>query len=86
MAISSHSHFSKLFAKATGQKAQDHVDPDIDFHRLAARFDITGGYIKNAVLRAAMMAASHGRRLDEDHLADAAAAVCEELGRLVKPR
>ncbi|HEV7555517.1 MAG TPA: AAA family ATPase, partial [Kofleriaceae bacterium] len=37
----------------------DHVD----FHALAERFDMTGGYIKNAVVRAAVIAARAGRAM-----------------------
>jgi ATP-dependent 26S proteasome regulatory subunit len=40
----------------------------IDFHALAERFDMTGGYIKNAVVRAAVIAARAGRGLTSDDL------------------
>jgi ATPase family protein associated with various cellular activities (AAA) len=40
----------------------------VDFHALAERFDMTGGYIKNAVVRAAVIAARAGRGLTADDL------------------
>jgi len=40
----------------------------VDFHALAERFDMTGGYIKNAVVRAAVIAARAGRGLTSDDL------------------
>jgi hypothetical protein len=39
-----------------------------DFHALAERFDMTGGYIKNAVVRAAVIAARAGRAMIADDL------------------
>jgi hypothetical protein len=40
----------------------------VDFHALAERFDMTGGYIKNAVVRAAVIAARAGRAMSPDDL------------------
>jgi len=40
----------------------------VDFHALAERFDMTGGYIKNAVVRAAVIAARAGRGLTAEDL------------------
>ncbi|HEY0482149.1 MAG TPA: ATP-binding protein, partial [Kofleriaceae bacterium] len=40
----------------------------VDFHALAERFDMTGGYIKNAVVRAAVIAARAGRDLTAEDL------------------
>jgi len=40
----------------------------VDFHALAERFDMTGGYIKNAVVRAAVIAARAGRAITADDL------------------
>jgi hypothetical protein len=41
---------------------------EVDFHALAERFDMTGGYIKNAVVRAAVVAARAGRNLTAEDL------------------
>jgi ATP-dependent 26S proteasome regulatory subunit len=40
----------------------------VDFHALAERFDMTGGYIKNAVVRAAVIAARAGREMKAEDL------------------
>jgi hypothetical protein len=40
----------------------------VDFQALAERFDMTGGYIKNAVVRAAVIAARAGRALAAEDL------------------
>jgi hypothetical protein len=40
----------------------------VDFHALAERFDMTGGYIKNAVVRAAVIAARAGRTMVAEDL------------------
>ena len=40
----------------------------VDFHALAERFDMTGGYIKNAVVRAAVIAARAGRAMAAEDL------------------
>jgi SpoVK/Ycf46/Vps4 family AAA+-type ATPase len=40
----------------------------VDFDALAERFDMTGGYIKNAVVRAAVIAARAGRAMQAEDL------------------
>jgi len=40
----------------------------VDFHAIAERFDMTGGYIKNAVVRAAVIAARAGRAMVAEDL------------------
>jgi hypothetical protein len=40
----------------------------VDFRALAERFDMTGGYIKNAVVRAAVIAARAGRAMSPEDL------------------
>ena len=55
---------------------------EIDFARLGKRFQLTGGYIKNAVLRAAMHAAERGRPMDTALLTEAARAEIAAQGRL----
>jgi SpoVK/Ycf46/Vps4 family AAA+-type ATPase len=58
--------------------------PDVDFGRLAADFEMTGGHIKNAVLRGAFAAASQGRVLDNEVLYQAALDEYREMGKLVR--
>ena len=55
-----------------------------DFKWLAANFELSGGHIKNAVVRAAISAAEHDQALGLDHLRDAATWTCRELGMLVR--
>jgi hypothetical protein len=58
------------------------VVPDIDFARLANDLVMTGGYIKNAVLRAAYSAADEGSPIGMHHLWRAARAEYEAMGKL----
>jgi ATP-dependent 26S proteasome regulatory subunit len=58
------------------------VAPDIDFARLANDLVMTGGYIKNAVLRAAYSAADEGSSIGMHHLWRAARAEYEAMGKL----
>jgi SpoVK/Ycf46/Vps4 family AAA+-type ATPase len=44
------------------------VSPDIDFQHLGERFRISGGIIRNIVLRAAFLAASAGQPISMGHL------------------
>jgi SpoVK/Ycf46/Vps4 family AAA+-type ATPase len=56
---------------------------DADFRSLAERFEMTGGYIKNAVIRAAYLAAASAeRRITADTLLLAAQREWEDLGKL----
>jgi SpoVK/Ycf46/Vps4 family AAA+-type ATPase len=56
---------------------------DVDFQRLAERFQMTGGYIKNAAMRAAYLAASSdAKRISQAILEKAAALEWEEMGKL----
>ncbi len=48
------------------------LEPDIDFARLAQRYEMSGGYIRNAVLRAAFLAADEGSAIAMRHLLRAA--------------
>ena len=60
------------------------VAADIDFADLAQRFDLAGGSIKSAVVRAAVYAAEAGGPITAAHLVRAAAAEAREMGRLVR--
>jgi hypothetical protein len=55
---------------------------DIDFAALSRRFKLSGGYIRNASLRAAFLAAEEGVALSHDHLERAVRAEFRELGKL----
>ncbi|MEO7732836.1 MAG: ATP-binding protein [Kofleriaceae bacterium] len=56
---------------------------DVDLGAIAMRFDMAGGYIKNAVVRAAFLAAERGAlAIDHDTLLHAAALEWSELGNL----
>jgi hypothetical protein len=55
---------------------------DFDFAALARRFPLSGGYIRNSVLRAAFIAAHERRPLSHDHLMRAVALEYRELGKL----
>ncbi len=54
----------------------------IDFASLAARFKLSGGYIRNASLRAAFLAAEEGLTLTQDHIERAIRAEFREIGKL----
>ncbi len=60
------------------------VAADIDFFGLAEAVELSGGHIKNAVLRAAFYAARAGTAIEHDHLFDAAVAEARETGHLVR--
>ncbi len=57
-------------------------DDGIDFEWMGESFDLTGGHIRNAVLRAGMIAADLDRPLSMRMIYDAAAAEYRELGKL----
>ncbi len=56
--------------------------PDIDFATLARKYEMTGGYIRNAALRAAFVAASANTVITAAHLERAARAEYEAMGKL----
>jgi SpoVK/Ycf46/Vps4 family AAA+-type ATPase len=56
---------------------------DVDFHALAERFQMTGGYIKNAAMRAAFLAAASGSKVISQAILEKAVALeWEEMGKL----
>jgi AAA+ superfamily predicted ATPase len=55
----------------------------IDFHSLGRSYKFSGGYIRNAVLRAAYLAAAEGKSIAMDHLRRAADLEAWEMGRVV---
>jgi hypothetical protein len=58
----------------------------VDFSWLGRDYDLSGGEIKNAVVRAAIQAAATDSPITMDILCDAAELTCEETGRLVRRR
>lgn len=60
-------------------------DEGIDFAWLGETFELSGGHVRNAVLRAAMVAADADKALTNRMVYDAAAAEYRELGKLAPP-
>ena len=58
------------------------VAADLQLSMLAERFEMSGGYIKNAVLRAAYLAAERGQPIGPSHLLTAARAEYEAIGKV----
>jgi len=65
--------------------SQAPLDSHIDFASLARRFEMTGGYIRNAALRAAFLAADEGTPIGERHLEHAARIEYEGMGKITSP-
>ncbi len=63
--------------------AQAGVAPGIDWLELGHRYELSGGHIKNAVLRAAFLAANRGAVVEQGHLEEAGFRECQEIGKLV---
>ncbi|MEP6862491.1 MAG: ATP-binding protein [Deltaproteobacteria bacterium] len=61
------------------------VEANVDFTGLARRFAMTGGYIRNAALRAAFLAADEGTPIGIVHLEHAARLEYEGMGKIVTP-
>lgn len=60
------------------------MSDDVDFEELAANDELSGGHIKNAVLRAAFPAAQEKAPIGFDQLDRAAALEAREMGMLVR--
>jgi MoxR-like ATPase len=58
------------------------VEGKLEFAALAARYEMSGGYIRNAVLRAAFFAAQAGTPLTNEHLQRAARLEYQAMGHL----
>ncbi len=54
----------------------------VDFARLAKRYEMSGGYIRNAALRAAFLASDENSSITEAHLERAARVEYEAMGKL----
>lgn len=59
-------------------------DDSIDFEELGERFELSGGYIRNALLRGAYRARETGRPLDAEILEEVAALECRAAGKLYR--
>ena len=59
------------------------VNERVHFEALGKAFEMSGGHIRNAVLRAAMTAAAHDEAIQHNMLWDAAVAESREMGNLV---
>ena len=60
------------------------VDDDLDFYVLGKSFELSGGSIKNAIVRAAYRAASESRRISMHDLLEAAKYECAAAGKLYR--
>jgi hypothetical protein len=58
------------------------VEPNLDTSGLARRFQMSGGYIRNAALRAAFLAADEGVAISSAHLERAATLEYEGMGKI----
>ncbi|MDB4961745.1 MAG: hypothetical protein JWP01_1744 [Myxococcales bacterium] len=61
---------------------QAQVAPNINYRALATRYEFTGGYIRNAVLRAAFLAADDDSAITTQHLQRAAMLESAAMGKL----
>ena len=60
------------------------IEEGLDFQLLAEDFELSGGYIKNAALRAAFLAAAEGSKINMAMLQRAASLELEDMGRVVQ--
>ena len=60
------------------------VQGELDFAGLSQRFRLSGGYIRNAALRAAFLAAEEGSSLTHEHLERAIRMEFREIGKLAE--
>jgi hypothetical protein len=73
-------HRELIWSSMLPQQAQ-RAD-DLDFERLASEFVMSGGYIKNAMLRAAFLSVDADSPISNEHLQRAARAEYEAMGKL----
>jgi len=60
------------------------VDPHVDWDLLGKAFELAGGNIKNAILRAAYQAAADGKPLNMRHFEYAARQECKNAGKVFR--
>jgi len=75
-------HRSKIWSTLIPKECP--VDEEIDWDLIGESFELTGGHIKNAILRAAYKAAGEKDIIRTDHIVDAAEAECRASGRLFR--
>lgn len=63
---------------------QAEIGGDVDFSELARRYEMTGGYIRNAALRAAFFAASDQCAITGEHFRRAATLEISSMGKVVR--
>ncbi len=74
-----------LWAKMFPAAAE--VGDNVDFAELGRRYEVSGGNIRNAAIRAAFLAASEGHGIDMDTLERATLREAREMGVLIaEPR
>ena len=56
---------------------------DIDFDRIAQKFELAGGSIRNIALAAAFLAASNGQEVTKNHLLKATRREFQKMGQLI---
>jgi SpoVK/Ycf46/Vps4 family AAA+-type ATPase len=59
------------------------VAKDVDFETLAERYEMSGGYIRNAILRAAFLAAAEGASINMRHLTRSAGLEYAAMGKVM---
>ena len=60
------------------------TDPDLDFDELGRNYELSGGHIKNAVVRAAYRAAGRGGHITARDIELAAEQECKNAGKLFR--
>ena len=60
------------------------IEGPIDLALLAQRYEVSGGYIRNAVLRAAFLAAEEGGAMTQEHLERAVRLEYREMGKIIE--
>jgi SpoVK/Ycf46/Vps4 family AAA+-type ATPase len=59
------------------------IADDLDLKKMASRFKLAGGNIRNIVVSAAYLAAANGRRVTMDHLLHGAKREIQKMGKLI---
>ncbi len=60
------------------------LEQDIDWPEVGKRYELSGGHIKNAVLRAAYQAAAENEAMNDKHIEYAARQECKNAGRVFR--
>jgi len=76
-------HDERLKLWRTMLPAEAAVAGDLDFDNLADKYEMSGGYIKNAALRAAFLAADEGVPISMRHLTRAARSEYQAMGKVI---